>query len=128
MKAGMKTPLGRVRGLGSARSGTHEFWLERITGVALVPLTIAFVLVVIYLARASQATVVATLGSPLVAVLFALFIGVGILHMQIGMKVIIEVYVHEEKMKIAAVMANTFFSWFVGAICLYALLKLNFGL
>ena len=128
MKIGMKTPLGRVRGYGSARSGTHEFWLERLTGVALVPLTTAFVFIVIYLSRASQATIVATLGSPLIAVIFALFIGVGIVHMQIGMKVIIEDYVHEEKAKIAAIMANTFFSWFVGAICLYALLKLNFGL
>jgi succinate dehydrogenase / fumarate reductase, membrane anchor subunit len=127
MKIGTKTPLGRVRGYGSARSGTRDFWLERITGVALVPLTIAFVLVVIYLSRASQATVVATLGSPLVAVMVALFIGVSVVHMRIGMQVIIEDYIHEEKAKIAAVMANTFFSWFLGAICLYALLKLNFG-
>jgi succinate dehydrogenase / fumarate reductase, membrane anchor subunit len=128
MKLGMKTPLGRVQGYGSARSGTRDFWLERITGVALVPLTLVFVLVVIYLSRASQATIVATLGSPLVAVLFALFIGIGIIHMRIGMQVIIEDYVHEEKAKILAVMANSFFCWFLGAICLYAIMKLNFGL
>jgi succinate dehydrogenase / fumarate reductase membrane anchor subunit len=124
----LKTPLGRVRGLGSARSGTGHFWLQRLTGVAMVPLTVAFVLTVIYLARASQATAIATLGSPLIAILLFLFIIAGILHMRIGMQVIIEDYVHDEGLKIAAVMANTFFSLLVGAACVYALLKLNFGI
>jgi len=128
MNTGMKTPLGRVRGLGSAKSGTKDFWRQRLTGVALVPLTIAFVLVVIYLAKASQATAIATLSRPLVAILMYLFIIAGIAHMRIGMQVIIEDYVHEEKLKIAAVMANTFFCLLLGACCLYALLKLNFGI
>ena len=128
MSNGMKTPLGRVRGLGSAKSGTEHFWRQRITGVAMVPLTIFFVLVVIYLAKASQATAIATLGLPLIAILMYLFIITGIIHMRIGMQVIIEDYVHEEKLKIAAVMANTFFSLVVGAACTYAMLKLNFGI
>jgi len=128
MSTGMKTPLGRVRGLGSAKSGTGDFWRQRVTGVALVPLTITFVLVVIYLAKASQATAIATLSRPLVAILMFLFIIAGIVHMRIGMQVIIEDYVHDEKWKIAAVMANTFFSLLVGACCTYALLKLNFGI
>ena len=126
--SGMKTPLGRVRGLGSARSGTEHFWRQRLTGVALVPLTIAFVLVVIYLARASQATAIATLSRPLVAILMYLFIIAGVIHMRLGMQAIIEDYVHDEKLKIAAVMANTFFALLIGACCLYALLKLNFGI
>ncbi|MDQ0396161.1 succinate dehydrogenase, hydrophobic membrane anchor protein [Labrys monachus] len=124
----LKTPLGRVRGLGSARSGTRDFWRQRLTGVAMVPLTVAFVLTVIYLARASQATAIATLSSPLIAILLFLFIVAGIVHMRIGMQVIIEDYVHDETMKIVAVMANTFFSLLVGAACIYALLKLNFGI
>jgi len=124
----LKTPLGRVRGLGSAKSGTRDFWRQRLTGVAMVPLTVAFVLTVIYLARASQATAIATLSSPLIAILLFLFIIAGIVHMRIGMQVIIEDYVENEALKILAVMANTFFSLLVGAACIYALLKLNFGI
>ncbi len=124
----MRTPLGRVRGLGSARSGTEHFWRQRLTAAALVPLTIVFILTVIYLARASHATTVATLSSPFVAILFLLFVLAGVVHMRIGMQIIIEDYVQGEGAKLAAFMANTFFSIFVGAICVYALLKLNFGL
>ena len=128
MNSSLKTPLGRVRGLGSAKSGTQHFWLQRLTGVAMVPLTVAFVLTVIYLARASQATAIATLGSPLIAILFYLFIITGIIHMRAGMQVIIEDYVHNDALKIAAVMANTFFALLMGAACIFALLKLNFGI
>jgi succinate dehydrogenase / fumarate reductase membrane anchor subunit len=128
MNSSLKTPLGRVRGLGSAKSGTQHFWLQRLTGVAMVPLTLAFVLTVIYLARASQATAIATLGSPLIAILFYLFIITGIIHMRAGMQVIIEDYVHDDALKIAAVMANTFFALLMGAACIFALLKLNFGI
>ena len=128
MNSSLKTPLARVRGLGSAKSGTQHFWLQRLTGVAMVPLTVAFVLTVIYLARASQATAIATLGSPLIAILFYLFIITGIIHMRAGMQVIIEDYVHNDALKIAAVMANTFFALLMGAACIFALLKLNFGI
>ena len=128
MNSSLKTPLGRVRGLGSAKSGTQHFWLQRLTGVAMVPLTVAFVLTVIYLARASQATAIATLGSPLIAILFYLFVITGIIHMRAGMQVIIEDYVHDDALKIAAVMANTFFALLMGAACIFALLKLNFGI
>jgi succinate dehydrogenase / fumarate reductase membrane anchor subunit len=125
---GNKTPLGRVLGLGSARSGTADFWRERITGAALVPLTIAFVLVVIALAGADHGRAIAILGHPVVAVLMLLFIVVSVVHMKLGMQVILEDYVHGEMLKIACLMANTFFSYLVGALCIYALLKLNFGI
>jgi succinate dehydrogenase / fumarate reductase, membrane anchor subunit len=124
----LRTPLARVRGLGSARSGTEHFWRQRLTAVANVPLTIAFVVIVVSLLGRNHAYVVQILGSPLVAMLMLLFIGSSIYHMHIGMQVIIEDYVHDEVMKLALVMANTFFAIVVGLTAAYAIFKLSFGL
>ena len=123
----MSTPLGRVRGLGAARSGTEHFWRQRLTAVANVPLTVAFVVIVIGLLGRNHAAVVQILGSPLVAIVMLLFIGSITYHMKIGMQVIIEDYVHDEKWKFAAVIGNTFFAIAIAAACGYALLKLSFG-
>jgi succinate dehydrogenase / fumarate reductase membrane anchor subunit len=124
----LRTPLARVRGLGSARSGTEHFWRQRLTAVANVPLTIAFVVIVVSLLGRNHAYVVQTLGSPLVAMLMLLFIGSSIYHMCIGMQVIIEDYVHDEVTKLVLVMANTFFAIVVGLTAAYAIFKLSFGL
>ena len=124
----MRTPLARVRGLGSAKSGTEHFWRQRLTAVANVPLTIAFVVIVVSLLGRNHAYVVQTLGSPLVAMLMLLFIGSSIYHMRIGMQVIIEDYVHDEAMRLMLVMLNTFFAIVVGLTAAYAIFKLSFGL
>jgi succinate dehydrogenase / fumarate reductase, membrane anchor subunit len=124
----LRTPLARVRGLGSAKSGTEHFWRQRVTAVANVPLTIAFVVIVVSLLGRNHATVVGTLGSPLVAMLMLLFIGSVTYHMHIGMQVIIEDYVHGEVTKLALIMLNTFFAIAVGLAVAYAILKLSFGL
>ncbi|AMJ62055.1 succinate dehydrogenase, hydrophobic membrane anchor protein [Bosea sp. PAMC 26642] len=123
----MRTPLGRVRGLGSARSGTGHFWLQRVTAVANVILTVIFLGVVISLFGKPYPAAMATLSHPLVAILMLLFIISGAVHMRIGMQVVIEDYVHGEGLKIAAVMANTFFAIAIGAACVFAVLKLSFG-
>jgi|SRR6267142_361462 len=123
----MRTPLGRVRGLGSAKSGTEDFWKQRLTAIASVPLTIAGVFLVISLTGRSYPTVKQTLASPLVAVLMLLFVLANVLHMKIGMQVIIEDYVHDEKQKLVLLMLNDFFSVAVGLACAYAILKLSFG-
>lgn len=123
----LRTPLARVRGLGSAKSGTGHFWLQRLTAVANVVLALAFLCVVISLTGKPYAAAVATLGNPFVAILMLLFVISGAVHMRLGMQVIIEDYVHSEGLKIAAVMANTFFAIAVGAACAFALLKLSFG-
>ena len=122
----MSTPLARVRGLGAARSGTKDFWRQRLTAVANVPLTIAFVLIVVALLGRNHAAVVQILGSPLVAVIMLLFIVSITTHMRIGMQVIIEDYVHGEGAKLLLVMANTFFVFAVGLASVFALLMISF--
>jgi succinate dehydrogenase / fumarate reductase membrane anchor subunit len=124
----LRTPLSRVRYLGSARSGTRHFWHQRLTSVANVPLTIAAVLLIIALIGRNHAAVVQILGSTLVAVTMLLFVISSVYNMWLGMQVIIEDYVHDELPKFLALMANTFFSFAVGLAAVFAILKLSFGL
>ncbi len=127
MSAGkLSTPLGRVRGLGSARSGTGDFWRQRLTAVAGVPLTIAFVVIVVGLLGRNHAAVVQILGLPLVAVVMLLFILTVCVHMKIGMQVIIEDYVRDERNKLFLLIANTFFCVAVGLASAFAIFTLSF--
>lgn len=123
----MRTPLGRVRGLGAAKSGTGHFWLQRLTAVSNLPLAVVFVGVVAALSGSSHAGAVALLGNPLVAILMLLFVLSATIHMRIGMQVVIEDYVHGELAKLAALMANTFFAIVIGLSAAFALLKISFG-
>ena len=123
----LRTPLARVRGLGSAKSGTEHFWRQRLTAVANVPLTIAFVVIVVSLLGRNHAGAQRILGSPLVAIVMLLFIASITYHMRLGMQVIIEDYVHDEVRKLALIMANTFFAIAIALACAYAIFKLSFG-
>lgn len=123
----LRTPMSRVRGLGTARSGTDHFWKSRVTAVANVPLTLAFVVLVLMLAKRDYAGAIALVGHPLAAILLLLFIGSATIHMRLGMQVIIEDYVHSEGTKIVLLMLNTFFAVFVGLASAYAILKIGFG-
>jgi succinate dehydrogenase / fumarate reductase membrane anchor subunit len=124
----IRTPLGRVRYLGSAHKGTGHFWHQRLTSVANVPLTIAVIVIIMGLLGRNHAAVVQILGSTVVAIIMLLFIISSVYHMWLGMQVIIEDYVHEELSKLGLLMANTFFSSAVGLAAVYAILKLAFGL
>ncbi len=126
-KATLRTPLARVRHLGSARTGTEHFWRQRVTSVALLPLAIAFMVIVISLLGRNHAAAKEVLGAPLVAVVMLLFIATTAYHMRLGMQVIIEDYVHDDVWKLVALIANTFFCYAVGLACAYAILKLSFG-
>jgi len=123
----MRTPLSQVRGLGSAKEGTDHFWKQRLTGVANIPLTIFFVFLVIAMIGADHARAAALIASPLVAIILLMMIVSGLYHMRLGMQTIIEDYVPAEGMKIALVMANTFFTVAIGVACIFAVLKISFG-
>jgi succinate dehydrogenase / fumarate reductase membrane anchor subunit len=123
----MRTPLGRVRGLGSAKTGTEEFWLQRVTAIAGIPLTLAGLSLVISLTGRSYPAVKQILGSPLVAVLMILFIVALVVHMRIGVKVVIEDYVYDKNQKVTLLIFNTFFAWAIGLACVFAILKISFG-
>ena len=123
----MKTPLGRVRGLGSARSGTQHFWQQRLTAAAGIPLTIAFIVIVIALLGRNHAAAVQILGSPLVAIVMLLFIISTVYHMCLGMQEIIIDYVHGPAAKYLALFGNMFFCAVTGLASIYAILKLSFG-
>ena len=122
-----RTAIGRVRGRGAARSGTTHFWHQRVTAASNVILVTAFVIILVSLLGRSHAAVVQILGSPLVAILMLLMIGSVTYHMRIGMQVIIEDYVHDEKWKLLAIIGNIFFAVAVAGACAYSLLKISFG-
>ena len=126
-QASMRTPLGRVRSLGASHSGTSDFWRQRITAVATVLLMVPVILVVMMLLSRNHAGAAQILGSPLVAIVMLLFIVASAWHMKIGMQVVIEDYVHNEMAKLAAIMANNFFSVAVALASIYAILKLSSG-
>jgi len=122
-----RTPLARVRGRGAAKSGTEDFWLQRVTSIAGVPLTIAAIIIGMLLLGRNQAAVAQILGSPFVAVTMILFIVCIIWHMKIGMQEIIVDYTPNESMKLTLLLVNNFYSWIVGLISAFAILKMSFG-
>ena len=118
-KSTMRTPLGRVRGLGSAKAGTGHFWMQRMTAVSNA--------ILVSLTGKTYPAAMAILSHPVVALLLLLFIISALIHMRIGMQTIIEDYVHGEGAKVLAVIANTFFAVAVGAASVFAILKIAFG-
>ena len=126
-KRSMRTPLGRVRNLGAAHSGTSDFWRQRITAVAMTLLMIPVLVIIMMLLGRNQAGAAQILGSLPIAIILVLFIVASTWHMRIGMQIVIEDYVHNEKIKLASVMANNFFCIAVALASIYAILKLSSG-
>ncbi|GLK72199.1 succinate dehydrogenase, hydrophobic membrane anchor protein [Ancylobacter dichloromethanicus] len=123
----MRTPRRRVAGLGSARSGTGHFWLQRLTALANLLLILIALPIVICVAGQGHAATLAMLGHPLVAIVLLLLLFSVCYHMKIGMQVVIEDYVHAEGTKVLALVANTFFTIAVGSAGAFAVLKISFG-
>lgn len=122
-----RTPLARVRGLGSAHAGTQHFWRQRVTAVSNLFLVCFLIFLVVKLAGQDHAAVRAALSHPLYAIPILLLVVSGTIHMRLGMQTIIEDYVHSEGPKVAALMLNTFFAIAIALTCAFAVLKLSFG-
>jgi succinate dehydrogenase / fumarate reductase, membrane anchor subunit len=120
----IRTPLGRVRGLGSAKSGAHHFWHQRLTAVALVPLTLWFVWSVARYAGAPHGDVVAFLAHPFNAAAMLLFVIAGLYHMALGVQVVIEDYIQREGMKLALLLLVNFAAFAVGIVSTIAVLRI----
>ena len=122
----MATPLKRVRGLGAAHHGTETFWRQRLTAVANVPLVIFLILAIVTHIGASYDEVHGFLARPLVALAFAALILSAAIHMRIGLKEIIEDYVHGGA-KVVAILLATFFAVGVGLASILAIVKISLG-
>src|SRR5262249_5623449 len=122
-----RTTLGRVRGLGSAKEGVAHWWAQRATALALIPLTLWFVIGVIGHAGADYAAMVAWIHQPVTAALFVLLIGAALYHAALGLQVVIEDYVHEEGQKVVGIFLVKGLAYLLGAIGIVSVLKLAFG-
>jgi succinate dehydrogenase / fumarate reductase, membrane anchor subunit len=121
----LRTPLGRVRFLGSARMGATEAWLVHLTALALAPLTIGLVWLVLDLSRKDYNGVRAELAHPIPAVVLLAFILAGIVHMELGMRSVILDYVGGQS-RAWALAANTCFAALLALACVYATLRVAF--
>jgi len=92
----MRSDLGRVRGMGSAKEGVHHWWMQRLTAIALIPLIMWFVASVAGLAGAGHAETVAWLSQPLVAIAVILLVVATLYHAALGIQVVVEDYIHHE--------------------------------
>ena len=118
----IRTPLARARGLGSAKDGVAHWWAQRITAVALVPLTLWLGVSIAARAGAGHEEVLAWLSSPVAAVAVVLFLGALFYHSQLGLQVVIEDYVHSEWLKLATLVVLQFAHIVVAAAAIFAVL------
>ena len=123
----MRTPLKKVRGLGSAKDGTSHFWKQRVTGISNLLVTIFLLWFVIAHLGATRADLLASFHNPFIAVGFGLAFASILWHMKLGLQVVIEDYVHGKMALILSLLANSFYVALLGAAALYAIIKLSFG-
>jgi succinate dehydrogenase / fumarate reductase membrane anchor subunit len=123
----MATSLKRVRGLGAAHRGTDTFWRQRVTAFANIPLTIFLILAIVSHIGSSYDDVGAYLAHPIVALVMLALIVSAAIHLRIGLKEIIEDYVHAEGLKVLAILLATFFAYGVALAALFAIVKISLG-
>ena len=126
-RASMRSTLGRVRHLGSAKEGVHHLLMQLLTGLALVPLVLWFVISVAGIAGMDHATATAWISSPAVAITLVLLITATFYHAQLGVQVVVEDYVHNEGVRLATLIAVKFAAIVLGVAAVFAVLKIAFG-
>lgn len=124
---GTGTGIGRVRGLGSAKSGAHHWWQQRVTAAGNVLLVPWLLVSLLRLPSFDHEVVVEWLASPLAAVPMILLIISVFYHLRIGLQVVIEDYVHDEAYKVASLLALNLYTIAGGAFALFSVLKIAFG-
>ena len=122
----LQTPLGRVLGLGSAKDGVHHWWVQRLTSIALIPLTVWFVVSLLALPALDYATLTGWIRHGWTALLLSLFIGVATWHSKLGMQVIFEDYVHGAT-KTLTLILSAFAHTLISAAAIFATLRIAFG-
>ena len=123
----LRTPLGQVRGLGAAKNGTHHWWLQRVTAIANIPLLLWLVASLVMGVASDHLVFSAWVAQPLTAILLIL-LGINLfLHIALGLQVLVEDYVHDGAMKIAALLAVKFFAIAGGVATAFSVLKIAFG-
>lgn len=123
----LRSPLRRVLGLGSAHSGVHHWWLQRLTSIALVPLGIWFLVSLLALPSLGYETVIAWMSQSSTAVLLALFVLVASWHSQLGVRVVVEDYVHGAGARTLTLVIVTFAHALLAVAGVFAVLKVAFG-
>jgi succinate dehydrogenase / fumarate reductase membrane anchor subunit len=124
----IRTPLGRARGLGSAKEGVHHWIVQRVTAVALIPLTLYLLYHLDNLVLTDHAAILSWLSGLDIAVALMLFIMTSFYHAALGVQVIVEDYVHSEGCKFAILMLNKIFFFFAGFAAVFTVVKINLGL
>ena len=123
----LRSPLGTVVGLGSAKSGVHHWWLQRLSSVALVPLPIWFTITVLSLPSLDHVTVIAWMAQSWTALLLVLLVLVATYHSQLGVRVVVEDYVHNTGSRTLILVLLTFLHAFLAVAGVFAILKVAFG-
>ncbi len=123
----LRTPLGRVRGLGSAKEGVSHWWAQRVSAVALVPLAVWFSASLLKVGRADHATMKAWVGQPWNTALLVLLLAAVFWHAKLGLQVVVEDYVHREGSKLAALLAIKLVLALLATVSIVSVLRIAFG-
>jgi succinate dehydrogenase / fumarate reductase membrane anchor subunit len=123
----LKTRLGRVRGLGAAKEGAAHWWAQRLTALALVPLMIWLAVSLVALAGAPHGVVVSWIKGPVTAVLLIALIAALFHHLQLGLQVVVEDYVHTEWRKLALIIAIKFAAVLAALTGIFSVLRIALG-